>query len=145
MYTEKGSLIAPLVAASVATESLATASSVIGRYVAVNQCVVKGLRVIVTTATSGAVGSLTVLIRPQHGSATGQITVGTFALPNSAATTSSAQTVLYKDFAGAVAQPGYEICALVSTAAGAGSALIEHIVEEDPETAANAPSMVLVS
>lgn len=144
MYTEKGALIAPLVAASVATESLASTGQK-GRYIAVRQCVVKGVRLVVTTATSGAVGTGIVKVRPNHGSATGEQSVGTCTIPNVAAATSSSQTVLYKEFAGVVAAPGQEICLDVTVATGAGSALVEFIVEEDPETAANVASMVAMA
>lgn len=144
MYTEKSHLIGPLVAASVATESLASTGQK-GRYVAINQCVVKGVRLIITTATSGAVGTGIVKIRPNHGSSTGELSVGTCSIQNVAAATSGSQTVLYKEFSGLVAAPGQEICLDVTVATGAGSAIIEFIVEEDPETLANVASMVAMA
>ncbi len=144
MYIEKGPLISPLVAASVATESLASIA-VKGRYVCVQQCVLKGVRLIITTATSGAVGTAAVKVRIAHGSGTGELTVGSVSIQNAAATTGGVQTTLYKDFAGVVVPVGAELCFDQSVATGAGSALIEYIVEEDPETAANIPSMLAMA
>lgn len=144
MYIEKGPLISPLVAASVATESLAGTGQK-GRYYCVQQCILKGVRLVVTTATSGAVGTGVLKVRIAQGSATGELTVGSCSIQNAAATTGGVQTTLYKDFAGVVVPVGAELCFDVTVATGAGSALVQYIVEEDPETAANIASMLAMA
>jgi hypothetical protein len=141
MYIEKNTHLTPLSAATVAIVTLAT-TGVIARFMCVRQCVVKGVRIGLTTALSSTAGVGNVKIRILQGSPTGEVSVGTIALANQAVSIGGSTTCLYKDFAGTVVLPGQEVCFDVTTAAGAGAGVVAFITEDDPETPANAANMV---
>jgi len=121
-----------------------TSAAVIQSFTVQAQCQVDQLFFAISTSVVSS-GNVVVTFkrRPTLGSTSGEVTIGTLTMPSGAA----AGKVYYKAVAPVVCLAGEQIVVEVTTAAAGGSAAGNgqgfFDAEQDPETNANNPDMVL--
>lgn len=141
MYTDKiGSFVQFGTFPPSGGTSVAATGVLAARQIASRQMVIKRIALGVLTVMNST-GAIVVdcRIRPTPGSATGELVVGTISIP----TTGAVGQTFYKDVAGVVCQPGWEVNFNVTTAATTSGAVIQIIEGEyDPEAPLNQTNFI---